>query len=245
MLARSRFVCVLLLVGLASLARCQGEEPKATLPAEGRGVPIMGRVLWPEHDLARTQVRVYSDPERKTLVDSFPTGGPKGGVVFALDPGTYYLMVFSDQDGDSKASPGDGLGFYGVTDVKARPRPLVVDAGAAVITITIAIAFRIAPDGKSLEPLAMEAPTPYAAESEVPLSGEVTGLLDPEAERFVLLVPLASNHGCTAASALLDITGRRVLELHPGANGAASLAPGVYFVRKGTDAEIQKVVLLE
>jgi len=32
-------------------------------------------------------------------------------------------------------------------------------------------------------------------------------------------------------AALLDISGRSVLDLHPGANGVSLLAPGVYFVR--------------
>jgi len=38
--------------------------------------------------------------------------------------------------------------------------------------------------------------------------------------------------------ALLDISGRRLMELHPGANDVRHLSPGVYFVR-GDDSEIQ------
>jgi len=30
---------------------------------------------------------------------------------------------------------------------------------------------------------------------------------------------------------LLDISGRKVLDLHPGANDVSGLCPGVYFVR--------------
>jgi hypothetical protein len=49
--------------------------------------------------------------------------------------------------------------------------------------------------------------------------------------RSVLLLPGATSHKPQAAS-LLDISGRRVLDLHPGANDVRALAPGVYFVRE-------------
>jgi hypothetical protein len=42
---------------------------------------------------------------------------------------------------------------------------------------------------------------------------------------------------------LLDISGRRVIDLLPGANDIRALVPGVYFVR-GKQAKItQKVIL--
>jgi hypothetical protein len=50
-------------------------------------------------------------------------------------------------------------------------------------------------------------------------------------------------------AALLDISGRKVLDLHPGANDVRALAPGVYFVREELQASshkpqaIRKVVL--
>jgi hypothetical protein len=49
--------------------------------------------------------------------------------------------------------------------------------------------------------------------------------------RNFLLLPEASSHKPQAAS-LLDISGRRVQELVPGANDVRALAPGVYFVRE-------------
>ena len=55
----------------------------------------------------------------------------------------------------------------------------------------------------------------------------------------------------SVGASLLDATGRKVLDLHPGANDVRALAPGVYFVR-GTktedgrpDATVRKVVLTE
>ena len=41
---------------------------------------------------------------------------------------------------------------------------------------------------------------------------------------------------------LLDISGRKVLELQPGANDVRGLAPGVYFVRSEPSA-VTKVVI--
>jgi YVTN family beta-propeller protein len=49
--------------------------------------------------------------------------------------------------------------------------------------------------------------------------------------RGVLFLPLASGVERGAPSVLLDISGRRVLDLHAGANDVRSLAPGVYFIR--------------
>jgi hypothetical protein len=53
--------------------------------------------------------------------------------------------------------------------------------------------------------------------------------------RSVLWLPQASSHKPQTAS-LLDISGRKVLDLHAGANDVRALAPGVYFVRSGPSA---------
>jgi hypothetical protein len=47
----------------------------------------------------------------------------------------------------------------------------------------------------------------------------------------------------TSTSWLLDVAGRKVLDLAPGANDVRGLAPGVYFVREAQAQAIQKVVL--
>ncbi|HTW91898.1 MAG TPA: YncE family protein [bacterium] len=53
----------------------------------------------------------------------------------------------------------------------------------------------------------------------------------PTVVRGILRVP-ASSVMRGASCALLDISGRKVLDLHPGANDVRALAPGVYFVRE-------------
>jgi hypothetical protein len=48
----------------------------------------------------------------------------------------------------------------------------------------------------------------------------------------VLVLPQASSFKHQASSWLLDIAGRKVLDLKPGPNDVRALAPGVYFVRE-------------
>jgi hypothetical protein len=67
--------------------------------------------------------------------------------------------------------------------------------------------------------------------------------------RGVLYLPEASSHKPKATSWLLDVSGRKVLDLMPGANDVRALAPGVYFVREAqAQAQAQavrKLVLTE
>ena len=58
--------------------------------------------------------------------------------------------------------------------------------------------------------------------------------------RNVLFLPEATRHKTQAASSLLDIGGRKVLDLKPGANDVRYLAPGVYFVREEPQAASSK-----
>ncbi len=80
----------------------------------------------------------------------------------------------------------------------------------------------------------------------------VTGhRLQPTVVRGVLVFQPANRAGRGAKGALLDISGRKVLDLHPGTNDVRALAPGVYFVREEPQADsrkpqvVRKVVLTE
>jgi len=77
---------------------------------------------------------------------------------------------------------------------------------------------------------------------------DLTGVLDaadktaraappvfPTVVRGVLSLPKSTSPS-TSPSQLLDISGRQVLDLGPGANDLRGLAPGVYFVRTGPSA---------
>jgi hypothetical protein len=54
---------------------------------------------------------------------------------------------------------------------------------------------------------------------------------EPTVVRGVLCLPAATSRKPQATS-LLDISGRAVLDLKPGANDVSALSPGVYFVRE-------------
>jgi hypothetical protein len=49
--------------------------------------------------------------------------------------------------------------------------------------------------------------------------------------RGVLFIAGARDEGQGTRDDLLDISGRKVMDLHSGANDVRALAPGVYFVR--------------
>jgi hypothetical protein len=71
----------------------------------------------------------------------------------------------------------------------------------------------------------------------------------PTIVRGVLFLPGASSREPQAAS-LLDISGREVMVLKPGANDVSHLSPGVYFVRPASGVErapsrVTKVVLTD
>jgi len=61
--------------------------------------------------------------------------------------------------------------------------------------------------------------------------------------RGVLFLPVASSVRRDASSELVDISGRRALDLSPGPNDVSGLTPGVYFVREPSSAAVRKVVL--
>jgi len=61
--------------------------------------------------------------------------------------------------------------------------------------------------------------------------------------RNVLFLPEATGHKLQTASSLLDIGGRRVMDLRPGPNDVRALAPGVYFVREAQTQAVRKVII--
>ena len=80
------------------------------------------------------------------------------------------------------------------------------------------------------------------AVGEAPSAEVQTAKRLPTVVRGVLSLPEAPSRKPQAAS-LLDATGRRVMELHSGANDVRALAPGVYFVQGTCAKTLCKVVL--
>jgi uncharacterized protein (DUF2141 family) len=208
-----------LVVALPWVCGAQPEEPgapaEATGPAEveGPGVPAFGYVLWPGHDVSTSQVRVCQDPGCREVVTGADTTGPNGAVFTVLDPGTYYVMAFSDQDGNSAIGPGDGVGFYGVYDTSDRPQALTVEDGARAVEINVPIAFRISDDRRLVREPVLP-PAPLVVDEQTPLSGTVTGGA-PGSEKLVVLAPLAPVYPARATRVRPDGTFR--LDAVPGA----------------------------
>lgn len=73
--------------------------------------------------------------------------------------------------------------------------------------------------------------------------GEMPGAVTrpPTLVRDVLMMP--DVPGRTARTALLDIGGREVMNVKPGANPVNHLAPGVYYLRTEDATEVAKVVI--
>jgi len=83
---------------------------------------------------------------------------------------------------------------------------------------------------------------------ETPNDGVRAANTMPTVARGVLCLSAAPGHELQATS-LLDISGRKVLDLHAGANDVLALAPGVYFLKEGGERSeeggvgIRKVVI--
>jgi hypothetical protein len=87
-------------------------------------------------------------------------------------------------------------------------------------------------------------PNPGVAEGEQPTAHN--SRLTASIVRSELFVSEATSRKQQAAS-LLDISGRKVMDLRPGANDVRALAPGVYFVREdqAQAQAVRKIVLTE
>jgi len=95
----------------------------------------------------------------------------------------------------------------------------------------------------------------FAAGVEETPSAEVRTTKVATIVRGVLVLPglgtrseLPERNSVMSRAALLDISGRKVLDLNPGANDVRALAPGVYFVRgasglKREASSVSKVVI--
>lgn len=172
------------------------------------GPTVIGKIVWPEHDLSRGQVRVYRDRDFTDRVDQFGTGGPGGTFVLLVPPGEYYLMAVVDENANDTVDGGDGLGFYGVTQFAAegqKPKVLPVAKDALVGDLRIPITAVIGDDGKPT-PIEVTAP-PDIPPTGIPASvgGALTDVADLEAAAFVLVLT-ASDHRPVAA--LLVAPGR-------------------------------------
>lgn len=165
------------------------------------GPTIVGRIVWPRHNLSRAEVFVYADKTCRQLVGRFATGGEGGTFVALVDPGEYYLMAVVDANGNGKPDTGDGIGFNGVTASGGKdqePKAIKVAAGATITDVAIPIVATLGEDGKP-KALVEEAPAEPAPPSTVPatIDGKVTGV-EGVAAPIIVLVLKANDHSPAA-----------------------------------------------
>jgi hypothetical protein len=107
---------------------------------------------------------------------------------------------------------------------------------------------RVSPAGTVLDPMGFLISVTAGLEEAPNAEVRKTGC-PPTVVRGALFLAEASGPNSLATSWLMDVSGRRALDLHPGANDVSSLAPGVYFVRQELQASshklqaVQKIVI--
>ena len=232
-----RYAYRILLV--ASLVGGCGVLPRAGHAQNPFGAPtIVGKIVWPDHDLSQAQVRVYKDQALKELADAFPTGGPGGSYVAIVDPGEYYLMAVVDVNGNGKLDAGDGLGYFGVTvfDPKTqKPQPVKLPANGLVTDVHLAITATIGADGKPV-PLEGGPPPVEVKPSGLPaaVGGTVSAREDVTAPAFAVLLE-AETQAPVAVTRMPPETPRFSLSAPAGAyhllvladvSGDGKLGPG-------------------
>jgi len=81
--------------------------------------------------------------------------------------------------------------------------------------------------------------------TEEPSRGTRTPNPMPSHVRGVLELAVDSRQHTACRAELLDISGRKVLNLHPGPNDVSGLAPGVYFIQRGRprNQSVERIVL--
>ncbi|MBD3181216.1 hypothetical protein GF312_02920 [Candidatus Poribacteria bacterium] len=115
------------------------------------GMWISGQIIWKGHDLSKAMVEVYKDPD---FTEPY-TGGivlKKEGTysLTIKDAGTYYIMVFVDDNDNKKLDTGDGVGIYGISNREnpnQKPEPIVVEEGAKLSGVDIEITGSVSESG--------------------------------------------------------------------------------------------------
>jgi uncharacterized protein (DUF2141 family) len=109
-----------LLKSIASGAEGPQTAPE-TIPAV-----VFGRIVG---STAATTVRAAVDSHFLQYVDV--AGSQDGQYLLALPAGTYFLSLLADTNTDGKPSPGDLVGFYGVSSLRLGhgPQPLLLGGG--------------------------------------------------------------------------------------------------------------------
>jgi YVTN family beta-propeller protein len=166
--------------------------------------------------------------------------------VATVDLPTWTWAMAYDSEADRIHCLDNSTGYVAIVDCRRDSMVKTVRVGSQPVAAAYASAFR-----------RMYVANQYGSSLSVIRDTTLSGIEAPDVlpaierpaptiVRGVLFLPGASSHRPQAAS-LMDATGRKVLDLMPGANDVRALAPGVYFVREAqaqAQAQaIRKVVL--
>lgn len=149
-----------------------------------------------------------------------------------LENGYKALLVEEAQNTPEYHRIGDTLGPLGYESCSVNNLPLLAEVTKAAVA-TLAILAQA--DGITGT---QETPDQHGAPASC-----------PTVAHGVLVLAGAAGHRYAAAR-LMDVMGRDVIDLRPGANDVSALSPGVYFVRRpetedGRPAAVRKIVLTE
>ncbi len=172
------------------------------------------------------------------------------GMPVAEFDGTDFLVAWGDVDGIHGARVSESGVVFDDGPIKRQARSQALACGASGRMLLACDVWTGIVGDKAYNAhrvWGMMDPNPGVEES--PESQATSRRLEPTIIRGVLYLVGAASH-MTQAACLMDATGRKVLDLHPGANDVRAPAPGVYFVREqgsrgrgSQDSMVTKVVV--
>ena len=171
----------------------------------------------------------YYDNDKTVTAIDCGTQTPVATIPLSVSP----LALAYDSAGDRLYCLGRYADYVAVVDCHRDSMVKLVRVGNQPVAAVHASPFRrmyVANQyGSSLSVIRDTTHSGIEAPDDLPAMPEPTATV----VRRVLLFQPANGEGRLAPGELMDISGRRVLDLKPGANDVRALAPGVYFVREG------------
>ncbi len=157
---------------------------------------------------------VALDAEADSIIARIPVGSYPGGMLYC--PGVRQAYCMDRTDRSVTAIDADECEALAVVGLSSVPRGLACSADESRVYVL------------TYQGMSVVRTATGIAEQDV-ATGNRTGHRRPSVVRGVLYIqPTAS--GSEPRACLLDVSGRKVMDLQPGENDIHHLAPGVYFV---------------
>ncbi|MFQ6132019.1 MAG: hypothetical protein ACE5R4_08290 [Armatimonadota bacterium] len=221
-------------VNIEASAAVQADGSLGALP-EVETVWIVGQVIWEGHDLGNAKVQLFRDPACQELAVGAQTITPEGSFAIAVPPGRYYARALADLDGNGKLDQGEGLGYFGVTDMsdqQQRPQPIAASEAEFLVLANIPVCAVLGEGGRlKAVPVAQE-------RLRQSVRGRVSGMVSwPGHETAGAWVVCAADASCQevlgvsragadGGFSMLARVGRAVVVAIADANGSSRLDAG-------------------